>query len=302
MKWKDRRIVAFDTETTGLDPFAGDRVIEVALVVFRLGADGRPEDVQPYSRFVNPGMPIPRKVTEITGIRDADVADAPPFDAIAHEVAEIFDGALAVAHNYPFDLAFLSEAFSMAGVVWREPLAAIDTVDVSFKHFPDAKSHKLGDLARRVDIPLVEAHRAAHDAEACGRCFVELARRADLPDDLDALLDWAHAIGRPPEGGPLGVDLYGAPIFLEGPHANERVFEHPLHLAWMEKAKVKQADGWAFRYPDSTRRWVRRWLDVRAAGRARQSPKSFRADDWTLDPCVAASRQQGALGPGTPGR
>jgi DNA polymerase III epsilon subunit family exonuclease len=300
MNWKDQRVVAFDTETTGLDPFGGDRVIEIALVVMRVGADGRPVELQHHAHFVNPGMPIPRKVTEITGIRDADVADAPPFGVLAADLAEIFDGAIAVAHNYPFDLAFLTEEFAKAGVMWREPLAAIDTVDVSMKHAREAKSHKLGDVAKRLAIPLDEAHRAAHDAEACGRVFLEMARLAGVSEDLDAMLDWADAIGRPPEGGPLRVDAYGTPTFAEGPHAGEAIFEHPLHLAWIEKAKVRRADGWHFRFPESTRQWVRRWLKVRASGRARQNVKSFRADDWTLDSCIASSRAEGTATFGRP--
>ncbi|MCB9681655.1 MAG: 3'-5' exonuclease [Alphaproteobacteria bacterium] len=290
MKWKDLSIVAFDTETTGLDPYGGDRVIEVALVVFQLGADGRVAEQTSFSRFCNPGMPIPRKVTEITGIRDEDVAGQPPFAEIAPEIAERFRGALTVAHNYPFDLAFLSREFDLAGLPWREPLAAIDTVDVSMKHFPDARSHKLGDVARRLDVVLDGAHRAANDAEACGRCFIELARRHQVADDLQALLDWADAIGRPPEDGPLEVDIYGVPVFADGPHKGEFVAEHPIHLAWMEKARVRRAHGWDYLYPESTRRWVRRFLDVRAAGRARQQPKSFRATDWVIDPCITRSR------------
>lgn len=293
MKWKHLSVVAFDTETTGLDPFGGDRIIEVGLVVLRLGPDGRIVDREDFSELVNPGMPIPRKVTEITGIRDDDVAGCPPFAAFADDVAERFRGAVAVAHNYPFDLAFLTQEFERAQVPWEEPLAAIDTVDVSMKHFPEARSHKLGDLARRLDVTLETAHRATDDAAACGGCFIELAVRHGVPDELQALLDWADAIGRPPEDGPFALDAHGAPVFAEGPHAGDPVGDHPLHLAWMAKARVKGPRGWSWRYPESTRRWVRRWLDVRGAGRARQNPKTFRPDDWVLDPCIADRRMTG---------
>src|SRR5688572_11773414 len=111
MKWKHLRVVAFDTETTGLDPFGGDRIIEVALVILRLGDDGRVTEATSTAHFVNPGIPIPRKVTELTGIKDADVASAPTFAQLAGELAEVFAGAVAVAHNYPFDLAFLTQEF-----------------------------------------------------------------------------------------------------------------------------------------------------------------------------------------------
>jgi hypothetical protein len=55
----------------------------------------------------------------------------------------------------------------------------------------------------------------------------------------------------------------------------------------MEKARVHGPHGWTWRFPDSTRRWIRRWLEVRGAGRARGNPKSFRAEDWVLDSCIA---------------
>ena len=290
MKWKHLDIVAFDTETTGLDPYAGDRIIEVALVVFRLSEDGSVAEQRSVSHLINPGIPIPRKVTEITGIRDEDVAGKPPFSTFAEELAEIFAGSVAVAHNYPFDLGFLTQEFAMAHVPWHEPLAAIDTVDLSMKHFRDARGHKLGDVAKRLDVRLVDAHRAENDALACGLILIELAKRHEVADDLQELLDWANAIGRPPEDGPLDLDAYGVPVFGEGPHAGEPVSDFPVYLAWMEKARVRQADGWAFRYPDSTRRWAKRWLDVRGSGRAKQNPKSFRGEDWVIDPCITDTR------------
>lgn len=290
MHWQHLDIVAFDTETTGLDPYSIDRVVEVALVVFRLDGEGQVVSTHEVSHLVDPEMPIPAAVTRLTGLRDEDVRGKPKFHEIAAELAETFDGAVGVAHNVPFDLGFLTHEFARAGVAWREPIALIDTVDVSMKHFPEARSHKLGDVTKRMGIRLVGAHRATNDAEACGRVFVDLARKHEVPDDLQALLDWANAIGRPPEDGPLGADPYGTAIFLEGPHAGEPVADHPLHLAWMTKAKVRAEHGWAYRFAESTRRWAARWLQVRGAGRARQHPKSFRPDDWTLDCCIAESR------------
>lgn len=292
MKWRHLPILAFDTETTGLDPFGVDRVIEVALIEFRLGADGRVTSRQDHTHLIDPGMPIPKKITQITGISDADVAGQPRFEDLAEELVEHFRGAVAVAHNYPFDQAFLTSEMRRAGVAWHEPLAAVDTVDLSMKLYPDARSHKLGDVSKRVGVTLEDAHRAANDAAACGLVFAELARRHEVPDDLQELLDWADAIGRPPEGGPLTVDDHGVPVFAEGAEQGQPVRDHPMHLAWMEKARVRGEHGWTFRYPESTRRWVRRWLNVRGSGRARQNPKSFRPADWVLDPCITDDRRR----------
>jgi DNA polymerase III subunit epsilon len=287
MRWTSQPIVAFDTETTGLQPFAGDRVIEFGAVVIHVGPDGRVAGVEPYSWLVDPQIPIPKKVVEITGIQDSDVAGRPPFSAIASEVVALLRDRVTVAHNFPFDMAFLSAELRRVGLDWPEPLAEIDTVDVSMRAFPGARSHRLGDLCKRLDISLVEAHRATNDAEACGRAFVELARQAELPDDLDALVAWAGGVGRPPPEGPFGLDEAGRLVFLEGKHRGEPVREHPLHLMWMQKALTRNPDGWAPTHPEPVREWIRRFLAVRGAGRHRPSPKSFRADDWALDSCIA---------------
>jgi DNA polymerase III subunit epsilon len=290
MRWKHLPIVAFDTETTGLQPFGGDRIIEFAAVVLHPDGAGRVEHVEPHSWLIDPQIPIPRKVTEITGITDADVAGKPRFAEVAAEIWELLAGAVTVAHNFPFDMAFLTKAFADTLRPWPEPLAEIDTVDVSMAFFPEARSHRLGDVCKRLDIQLTEAHRATNDAEACGRAFLEMARRHEVEDDLQAMLGWARAIGRPPEGGPFGLDDDGRLVFLEGPHEAEPVGHHPLHLAWMTKARTRGPQGWTWRYPEAIRAWATRWLAVRGAGRHKPHIKGVRADDWGLDPCIADDR------------
>lgn len=287
MKWKHRPVVAFDTETTGLEPFNGDRIIEFAAVVLHLSDNGEVVREERHAWLLNPGIAIPKKVQRITGITDEDVADQPRFEEIAEQVRDLLSGAVTVAHNYPFDLAFLTQELRNVGLSWPEPLAEVDTVDLSIKLYDDERGHKLEDLCRRLDVQLDGAHRASNDAAACGRCFAELARRHHVDDDLQAMLDWSNAIGRPPENGPLGTDDSGRVVFLEGEHANAPVADHPIHLAWMDKARERGIDGWRWRFPESTRRWIRRWLDVRGSGRARTSAKSVRAEDWAIDVCIA---------------
>ncbi len=287
MRWKTLPIVAFDTETTGLEPFAGDRVIEFAAVVLHLGPDGHVEHRTDHAWLVNPQIPIPRKVTELTGISDQHVAGQPTFSEIAGTVRQLLANAITVAHNYPFDLAFLTQEFLRVGQHWPEPLAEVDTVDLSMRCFPDARGHKLVDVADRLSIRLDGAHRATNDAAACGLSFAALALRHAVPDDLQDMLDWANAIGRPPDSGPIGTDDTGRVVFTTGQHAHRPVAEEPIHLAWMEKARIRTPTGWQWRFDEPVRRWVRRWLDVRGSGRATQNIKSVHADDWGLDSCIA---------------
>jgi DNA polymerase-3 subunit epsilon len=312
MRWKDRPIVAFDTETTGLSPFNGDRVIEFAAAVFHLDADGRIASQESHSFLINPGMPIPRTASEVSKITDKDVADQPPFEVFADRVAALLGDAITVAHNFEFDMGMLSAEFQRMGRDWPEPFAEVDTVHVSLRQFPDAKGHKLHELCDRLGVDLTNAHRALNDAAACGRCFIEMARRAGVSDDLQAMLDWANAIGRPPDGGPLGLNAANQVVFVDDelrrralairpPDVDEanwvRVTHHPILMAWMDKARVRRDGVWMWRYPDSSRKWVRRWLSVRGAGRSRTVPKGFNAADWVLDSSIAvpAARAVGEM-------
>ena len=210
------------------------------------------------------------------------------LESLGHAVVAVEDGdaALRALTSSPFDLAFLEQELRFAGLSWPCPVAEIDTVDLSMKLFPDAASHKLGDLARRLDVPLENAHRATDDAAACGLSLARLLRRHDVGDDLQALLDWAGAIGRPPEDGPLASTEQGV-VFTEGPHDGRPVAEFPLHLQWMLEARTRGPNGWQHRYAESSRRWIRRWLDVRGSGRAQGGVKPIHPDAWQLDSCVA---------------
>lgn len=289
MRWQDLRIVAFDTETTGLNPENGDRVIEFAAVELRIDPAGHVRDTKAHVFLFDPGIPIPREASDVSGIKDEDVAGAPKFETRAVEIQKLLQGAIAVAHNFPFDQRMLSAELKRVDLRWPVCAAEIDTVDLSRHFFPEAKSHKLGELAQRLEIPLENAHRADHDAEACGRAFLAIARKHAAPPDLAALLEWADAIGDPPATGHLGRNGDGVLVFLEGPKAGEPVEAHPDLLAWMQYARERTAGGWGLRYPESARRWAERWLRIRGSGRATQGLKGFGAGDWGLDHPVGAA-------------
>ena len=252
-----------------------------------------------FAQLINPERDIPRKVTEITGISAADVSDKPKFEEIASEIRDWLGRGVTVAHNYPFDLAFLTREFDEVHrrtgdpkMRWPEPVAEVDTVDLSMRCFPEARSHRLSDLSERLNVQLERAHRATDDAAACGYSFVELARRDNVADDLQSMLDWSNAIGRPPEDGPIGPDEHGRIVFHEGPYRGKSVSEHPIHLQWIDKARERIDGRWRWKFSEPVRRWARRWLEVRGAGRARQGQKGFHASDWAPDPCIALPRNQ----------
>lgn len=286
MRWTDCRVVAFDTETTGLNPFDGDRLIEFGAVEIRVSADLRVTGVKRHDFFVNPGIPIPRAASKVSGITDDDVADAPDFDEKADLVRRLLGDAILIAHNLPFDLAFVRSELERAGRDWPATRAEIDTLPLSQQRLSHMRQHKLGMICKELGVELVEAHRASNDAEACGRAFVELARRQGCPLELDEMVVWADAVSPPPATGHLRVGSRGVPEFLTGPHAGKLVDQHPDHLQWMTMALERVDGAWQPRFPEPLRTWGKRYLRARMSGRARAAARGAGPQDWGLDPAL----------------
>ncbi len=160
----ERTFVALDLETTGLDS-GRDAIIEIGAVRFRGDTI-----LDRFASFVDPQRPIPLRVQQITAITDKDVADAPTIERIAPELLAFVDGNVdaVVAHNAPFDLGFLQKA----GVQFHRP--ALDTHELASIVLPGMPSYSLGELCRRLEIPLSNAHRALDDAEAAARLFMHI--------------------------------------------------------------------------------------------------------------------------------
>ena len=284
MRWTDCRIVAFDTETTGLRPFDGDRIIEFGAVEIRVTPELHVSGVQRHDFLVDPGIPIPRESSKISGIGDDDVADEPPFEQRADRVRGLLADAIVVAHNLAFDVAFVRSELERCGRAWPATRAEVDTLPLAQRLLSHMRQHKLGMICHELGVDLTEAHRASNDAEACGRAFVELARRNHAPLELDELVAWADAVSPPPDTGHVRMGSRGVPEFIEGPHAGATVEEHPDTLQWMTMALVHTAEGWQHRYPEPLRAWARRWLRARASGRVRASARGGGTLDWGLDP------------------
>lgn len=284
MSWIEQRIVAFDTETTGLTPFDGDRVVEFAAVELTVDEAFQVTDVKAHDFMFNPGIPIPRESTRITGIGDEHVADKPAFAKHAVEVRALMEGAILVAHNLSFDLAFLRLELKACGLYWPPTVAEVDTLRLSQTKLKELRQHRLGVVADALEIPLDNAHRATDDAEACGRVFVEIARRKGAPSSLAEMIVWADAVSPPPDTGHLGMGEQGAPVFLEGPLQGQSVEAHPDHLQWMTMALVRQDGRWQQRFPESVHEWARRWLRARTGGRFQANPRGGGSQDWCLDP------------------
>ena len=146
-----------DTETTGFSPKT-DAIIEIAAIKVQAG-----EITERFETFVNPGRPIPAKITELTGICDADVADAPDIETAAAELARFLSEPLPViGHNIAFDLRFISAALARIGLNWN--FRCIDTLDLARKAFPRMPNYKLNTLIDQLELSdCQQTHRAMDD-------------------------------------------------------------------------------------------------------------------------------------------
>lgn len=189
-----QRLAIIDFETTGISPAMGDRATEVALVLM----EGE-RVVDRFSSLMNAGVRVPGFITALTGISNAMVQAAPPAAQVMAEAARFVGGLPLVAHNAAFDRKFWQAELAMAGLDSAHPFAC--TVLLSRRLFPQAPSHKLGELATLLQLPRAgRAHRALADAEVTAellaRMLHELRTQYRLAEPNHAVL---QAIGQCPK-------------------------------------------------------------------------------------------------------
>ncbi len=163
--------VVFDLETTGFSP-ATERITEIGAVRVSGGEIG-----DTFSTFVNPRMPIPARITELTGITDEMVADAPDDAVAVKDFLEFCNGAVLVAHNANFDISFIRAACERCGYKF-EPVY-IDTVVMARSLLPEIKNAKLDTVAKALNLRNFNHHRACDDAAILAEiftCFTEKLR------------------------------------------------------------------------------------------------------------------------------
>jgi len=160
-------ITVFDFETTGLDP-VNDRIIEIAAIRIVNG-----KLAESFSTFVHPEIKIPAKITEITGIVDADVAGQPKIEEVLPPFMQFLGNSIIVAHNAAFDLSFLVNKLSRFTPPQTVDNDFIDTRGLCIKHFP-YQAHKLDVMCQKMGVVLEGAHRALNDVTATANLLLGL--------------------------------------------------------------------------------------------------------------------------------
>ena len=180
------KYVVFDLETTGFSP-EKNRIIEFGAVKVENG-----KITGLFSEFVNPGIPIPYRITQLTGITDDMVIDADPIEKVLPGFLEFSEGCVLVGHNVGFDIGFVRENCRRLG--YDCPFTTMDTLGISRALLPGHAKYTLDAVAKILGVSLENHHRAVDDAECTAGIFRKLLpmleeRGADTFEKVNALSD-----------------------------------------------------------------------------------------------------------------
>ncbi len=159
----DKIFIALDTETTGLSPVYNE-LIEVSAIKYK----GK-EKLNRFSTLIKPKKEIPYRITQITGITNEMVKNAPTIEMVMPNLIEFIQEYPIVAHNASFDMGFLQ----INSNYHFKKNRVIDTVRLSRRMHPELPNHKLGTVARYIGITEEGYHRAEFDCECCAQIYMK---------------------------------------------------------------------------------------------------------------------------------
>ncbi len=224
-------IIFFDLETTGIN-IASDRIVEISYLRVDLNGNETEKTMR-----VNPGMPIPEKATEIHGITDEDVKDAPGFNEIAKSLARDFEGCdLAGYNSVRFDIPLLAEEFLRAGVdIDLKRKKFVDVQVIFMKMEPRTLSAAYKFFTGR---ELTEAHSAAADTRATYEVLqAQLDRYENLENDVASLAEFSAHNRNVDFAGRIVYDDQDVEVFnfgkYKGRPVREILAQDPGYYGWM---------------------------------------------------------------------
>jgi DNA polymerase-3 subunit epsilon len=202
------REIVFDTETTGLSPVGGDRVVEIGCVEMF----NRVETGRSFHSYFNPGRPMPSEAEAIHGLSDRFLSDKPAFPDVCEDLLEFIGDAPMIAHNAAFDFGFINHELGTCG----RPIVCMSrmvcTLTLARQKFPGAK-HSLDALCTRFGVDRSQRikHGALLDAQLLAQVYVELTGGRQIGLTLVAeLIDEPGIAGEPAAAVP-------APLIVRPP-------------------------------------------------------------------------------------
>ena len=181
----DADYVVFDLETTGFSP-GTNRIIEIGAVKVQNG-----KIVDKFSTFVNPQVPIPFRIEQLTSINDSMVIDAPVIADILPEFMKFCEGCVMVAHNADFDMSFIKKNCQRLDIPCKPTI--VDTVALARVLLPNLNRFKLDTVAKALGVSLENHHRAVDDAGCTAEIFVKFIEM--LRERGMSTLDEVNAMG-----------------------------------------------------------------------------------------------------------
>jgi Rad3-related DNA helicase/DNA polymerase III epsilon subunit-like protein len=180
---KSRVYIAIDIESTGVEPDSGE-IIEIAALRFRLEKGGRVRILEEWQTFVRPQNPIPYKITNLTGIHQSDVENAPSFNQIKDRIHQFLGPYPIIGHSVESDIGFLRrQQFEV-----QNP--TLDTYELATLVLPQQGNYSLKAIADTLGVGTGEAHRAMADARMTMETFAALVGRIEqLPTDILSEVD-----------------------------------------------------------------------------------------------------------------
>jgi DNA polymerase-3 subunit epsilon len=234
------REIVFDTETTGLSPQNGDRLVEIGCVELV----NRVETGRSYHCYFNPQRPMPSEAEAVHGLSDRFLSDKPLFGDVCEDLLDFIGDSPLVAHNAAFDFGFINHELGQCGRPTVCTSRMIDTLPLARQKFPGAK-HSLDALCTRfgVDRSLRVKHGALIDAQLLAQVYVELTGGRQIGLTLVAEVIESELA----PNGVLGADepMLVATVRPPRPHApsEEELERHAAFLGKITDPIWRRLDG-----------------------------------------------------------
>ncbi len=221
------REVIFDTETTGLSPAAGDRLVEIGCIELI----NRIETGRTYHCYYNPERSMPIEAQNVHGLSDAFLADKPLFADKVEDLLDFLDDSPLIAHNASFDFSFINHELKACGRLTIPMSRMVDTLAIARTKHPGAK-HSLDALCTRYGID--RSHRIKHgallDAELLAQLYIELTGGRQIGLELTTTKGPTKL-----DGESNGTSSYGSQKALRRPRAHsasaEELEQHRAFIA-----------------------------------------------------------------------
>ncbi|MDX8397939.1 MAG: DNA polymerase III subunit epsilon [Mariprofundaceae bacterium] len=233
------RLIMLDTETTGLSPQKGDKMVEIGAIEV---CQRRIQPAKKFHHYINPGRSIPNTVVRIHGIDDEKVKDCPSFSDIAEEFLQFIEGATLVIHNAPFDLGFIMHELDELGLPNIAHQQVIDTLLMARKRFPHQRN-TLDALCDRFDIE--RGHRTLHgallDAELLAEMYLAMTGGSQFSLTVDAEEKLASDFVQLPEKRGVSDERRETSLRSARPLLSVSEAEMQAHLLMMQR--IEQESG-----------------------------------------------------------